>query len=108
MTSPRICTRCVMDTSDPDIVFDDNGHCNHCRRFLRGVGELRAGSAERVAELDRALAAVKERGRNKSYDCVLGLSGGLDSSTTALLAKRHGLRPLVVHLDNGWNAEVSV
>lgn len=104
----QICTRCIMDTSDPDIVFDAAGVCNHCQTHREkrrlAVVEGDAGRAKFAAMVEQVRAA----GRRSEYDCVLGVSGGIDSAYLALLAKRHGLRPLLVHLDNGWNAEVSV
>ena len=102
------CTRCVMDTSDPDITFDASGHCNHCSDFFARI----AKQTYRGEESDRKLAALVERikqaGRGKAYDCVIGVSGGIDSSYVAYLARSHGLRGLAVHLDNGWNTDIAV
>lgn len=100
----RICNRCIMDTTDPDIHFDEQGFCNHCTEFL----ETRLRYSYRGAESDQALVAliqeIKQKGKGRSYDCVVGLSGGVDSSFTAWKAKELGLRVLAVHLDNGWNS----
>lgn len=105
----RICTRCVMDTSDPDIVFDEAGVCNHCHRYDRLVQQRLAASAEeRSHRLATLLAAIKADGKGKQYDCVIGVSGGVDSTYVAYLTKQYGLRPLAVHLDNGWNSELAV
>lgn len=97
-----------MDTSDPLIRFDEEGNCNHCTDFLENrlsVIREAQSSEDSVAELfDRVRAA----GRGSRYDCVVGVSGGVDSSYVALLAARHGLRVLAVHLDNGWNSRIAV
>ena len=98
-----------MDTSDIEIEFDDAGICNHCRTydFLTGL-EVHRGS-EGLAKLEAFAAQVKEAGKGKRYDCLIGLSGGVDSSFVAYWTrKKLGLRPLAVHLDNGWNSEVAV
>lgn len=103
----QICTRCVMDTSDPWITFDAEGRCNHCTEFL----SVRAGLINRSADaapLEQLFDRVKSAGRGRKYDCVIGMSGGVDSSYVALLAKEYGLRVLAVHLDNGWNSPVAV
>ena len=108
MTGYRQCTRCVMDTTDPDIRFDSNGFCNHCTEFLKS----RSGVSNRAEVGDRTLRAIVSRikaaGRNKPYDCIVGISGGVDSSYVAYLSKSLGLRPLAVHMDNGWNSEEAV
>jgi N-acetyl sugar amidotransferase len=104
----QICTRCVMDTTDPLIVFGDDGHCNHCTDFLANrIGVITApkpGDAELAALFDRVAAD----GRGRDYDCVVGVSGGVDSSYVAARAAEHGLRVLAVHLDNGWNSKIAV
>lgn len=106
MIEPRICTRCIMDTTASDIDFDDQGRCNYCCDFLARMGRtgLVATEAQRYSLLQR----VKQDGNGKTYDCIVGLSGGVDSSYALLLAVQHGLRPLAVHLDNGWNSELAV
>lgn len=105
----RTCTRCIMDTSDPEISFDANGVCNHCRR----VEETLVGKTwfphEGRPKLDTIVAKIKEEGRGSDYDCVIGLSGGVDSSYLAWVVVRElGLRPLAVHVDAGWNSEIAV
>lgn len=104
----RICSRCVMDTSDPEIVFDAGGVCNHCHRFLTTEKHYRRPEAVLQAELEAAVAAIRRRGRGHRYDCVLGLSGGADSSYLAWLAAHYRLRPLLVHMDNSWDSELAV
>lgn len=107
-TSYRMCTRTVMDTTDPEITFDADGVCNHWHEYQQLV-RTRLPSADRAeAELARTVALVKARARGRQYDCILGLSGGTDSSYLAHLARSLGLRPLVVHFDNGWNSELAV
>ncbi len=104
----RVCSRCVMDTSDPEIEFDAEGHCNHCNEFL-AITKSRAyqGSAS-DEELQRQVNRIKYINRNADYDCILGISGGVDSCYAAYIAKTLGLRVLAVHMDNGWNAEEAV
>lgn len=104
----QICTYCVMDTSDPEIAFDADGRCNHCRDFEKLPGTRWFPDEEGARRLDAMIDRVKIEGRGKEYDCVLGLSGGIDSSYVALKAKEWGLRPLVVHVDGGWNSELAV
>ncbi len=107
-TGYRICTRCIMDTTDPEITFDEDGVCNHCHDYEHRVStEVFAGAKGRQL-LAKAVAQIKREGEGKKYDCILGLSGGVDSTYVAYLTKKLGLRPLAVHLDNGWNSEISV
>jgi N-acetyl sugar amidotransferase len=104
----RICTRCIMDTSDSEISFDENGVCNHCHDYERRVAVevLAQPHGERV--LDEIADRIKREGRRGRYDCILGLSGGVDSTYVAYLTKQLGLRPLALHLDNGWDSDVAV
>jgi N-acetyl sugar amidotransferase len=99
-----------MDTTDPDIWFDESGVCSHAIIYDRELAEeVRATQAgERRGELERIIADIKKAGEGKPYDCVIGISGGVDSSYLALQAVRHGLRPLAVHFDSGWNSELAV
>lgn len=108
MTDYRICTRCVMDTTDPEITFDENGVCNHCHTYDRLVREhIVEGEAGR-RRLERLIADIKRAGQGKPYDCIIGVSGGVDSTYVAYLVKQWGLRPLAVHMDNGWDSELAV
>ena len=104
----RICTRCIMDTSDPDISFTDQGICNHCRRFDEELRPRWFPNAEGEQRLEKILETVRREGQGKEYDCIIGLSGGVDSSYMAYRVVRMGLRPLVMHVDGGWNSEVAV
>lgn len=102
------CTRCVMDTSDPEITFDVQGRCCHCTEYLEKRAGHKYSGTESDGRLDRMVESIRESGRGKPYDCVIGVSGGVDSSYLAYLAKERGLRPLAVHMDNGWNSEKAV
>jgi N-acetyl sugar amidotransferase len=104
----RICTRCIMDTSDPEITFDENGVCNHCHDYERRVAAEVFRPPLGHQMLAATVAQIKRDGRRKRYDCILGLSGGVDSTYVAYLTKRLGLRPLALHLDNGWDSDVAV
>jgi N-acetyl sugar amidotransferase len=105
----KICTRCVMDTSDPDIVFDENGYCNHCTNSLKLLKNNYADKEKNKQNLQEIVHTVKNEGKNNKYDCIIGLSGGVDSSYLAyVLVKEYGLRPLAIHLDNGWNSVQAV
>lgn len=105
----QICTHCVMDTTASEITFDENGVCNFCKGYdeLAKKTILRPIDV-RLKELNAAVAKIKELGKNDQYDCLVGLSGGVDSSYICYWAKQVGLRPLVVHFDNGWNSELAV
>ena len=97
-----------MDTSDPEIVFDGQGVCNHCHDYERLVSQkVLAGSAGREY-LEHLVESMKRDGRSKPYDCIIGVSGGVDSTYVAYLVKQMGLRPLAVHMDNGWDSELAV
>jgi N-acetyl sugar amidotransferase len=96
-----------MDESDPDIRFDPDGICNYCTDWLgRLKNETYVDHPTR--NINSLVTRIKETGRGQDYDCVIGVSGGVDSTYTAWLVKHHGLRPLAVHLDNGWNSELAV
>jgi N-acetyl sugar amidotransferase len=97
-----------MDTTDPDIVFDAAGVCNHCHRY-ETVARLRIIAPEqRKGRLDQLVTEIKSAGLGKPYDCIIGVSGGVDSTYVAWVVKDLGLRPLAVHLDNGWDSELAV
>lgn len=104
----QICSCCVMDTTDENIVFDDNGVCERCNEYkTRILPEWNYGRGHEK-ELMELISEIKEKGKGKEYDCILGLSGGLDSSYMLHLAvKEWGLRPFVFHIDAGWNLPVA-
>lgn len=104
----KTCTRCIMDTTDPDIVFDDGGVCSHCHRYDRVAGQRLVPLDQRKEKLAALVAEIKAAGQGKPYDCVIGVSGGVDSTYVAYIVKDLGLRPLAIHLDNGWNSELAV
>lgn len=104
----RVCIQCVMDTTDPDIFFDENGICNHCHEYNQANKLNVLSEEESRRKLEEVVATIKNDGRNKRYDCITGVSGGVDSTYVVYLLKQLGLRPLVVHLDNGWNSELAV
>jgi N-acetyl sugar amidotransferase len=102
------CSLTVMDNiADPDISFDEQGISNYYYDFKEAEKNLFTGAAGE-AKLHQLVNAIKERGNGKKYDCLIGLSGGVDSTYVAYLVKKLGLRPLAVHLDNGWNSELAV
>ena len=107
-TEYRQCTRCVMDTSDPDITFNEKGECNHCTEFLDKRERYKYQGTKSDTELTHLIEEIKLAGKGKEFDCVVGLSGGIDSSYAAYIARQHGLRVLAVHMDNGWNSEEAV
>lgn len=108
-THYRQCSVSVMDTvSDPDITFDDQGVCNYFHEY-REAEALRVFKGEEGRlRLERTAEEIRRAGKGKPYDCIMGLSGGVDSTYVAYLASRLGLRPLAIHFDNGWNSELSV
>ena len=105
----QMCSRCIMDTKDdPDIAFDEGGVCTHCVIY-DGISQARKALADkREPSLAALLDRIKGAGRKQEYDCVVGVSGGVDSTYVAYLAKQFGLRTLAVHCDNGWNSELAV
>ena len=108
MAEKKICTRCVMDTTYPGITFDQEGHCSLCNAYeeKKGVIGYRKGESEKT--LQALVQKIKEDNRDKEYDVILGLSGGVDSAYMAYLAHELGLRVMAVHVDTGWNMDVAV
>ncbi|RQO65703.1 LPS biosynthesis protein [Pedobacter sp. KBW01] len=105
----QICTNCVMDTSDSKIVFDEKGVCDHCNDFYQNTKPNWHTDEKGLAELDDTIKKIKKEGEGKDFDCILGMSGGVDSSYLLHLAvTKLGLRPLVFHVDGGWNSELAV
>ena len=102
----RECRRCVLDTSAADITFDSEGNCNYCSEFLRRFARDRQ-LINQSRELDELVERIKREHRGKRYDCVVGVSGGVDSSWVLVRAVELGLRPLAVHMDNGWDSELA-
>ena len=105
----QICTNCVMDTSDSKIVFDEKGVCDHCNTYYKDIEPVWNYGKGREKELSSMADKIKASGKSKDFDCILGMSGGIDSSYLLYLAKEKlGLRPLVFHVDAGWNTQLAV
>lgn len=108
MSQPtQICKKCVMDSTVPFISFDMDGVCNYCK-LHEDLDRQHPSGIEGEKILSNLIYRIKKEGSNKKYDCVIGISGGTDSTYTLYLVKKLGLRPLAVHYDNGWNTETSV
>lgn len=104
----QICTKCIMDTSDEEIVFDSNGVCNYCLYYDYYRNNQMKTGVEAERALDEMVSTLKKQSKG-DYDCIMGLSGGVDSSYLAWFAvKKLGLKPLIVHVDSGWNSELAV
>jgi len=103
----KVCTRCLMDDTVPGITFDENGECTFCKIHddLENKFPLNSETPQR---LDKLVAQIKSDGKRREYDCIVGVSGGRDSTYTLYNAVKLGLRPLAVHFDNGWNSEIAV
>lgn len=105
----KICTACIMDTSDPNISFDEMGVCEYCQNFASTIKPNWHADATGHSELMKISEKIKSYAKNKDFDCIIGLSGGLDSSYLAYIAKeKMGLRPLLFHVDAGWNTDQAV
>ena len=103
------CIQCIMSNrSDVCITFDDSGLCHHCIRYATTYSDRIEAADSRSEVLDKLVEKIKKDGRGNEYDCILGVSGGVDSTYVAYLVKSLGLRPLAVHLDNGWNSELAI
>ncbi len=105
---PKVCTRCVMDDTDPAVTFDEHGVCSCCHRYAeqKALRGYRPGQSE--GELAALTAEIKAAGAGKEFDCIIGISGGVDSAFLAYTAHKLGLRMLAVHVDTGWNSEIAV
>ena len=105
--SVQICSRCIYDERVSAITFDDNGVCCYCEQ-IDSLKEI-YGTAEKKGkkEFESIVSDIKKAGKGKKYDCIVGVSGGVDSSYMLYLAKKWGLRPLAVHYDNTWNSAIA-
>jgi N-acetyl sugar amidotransferase len=103
----RICSRCIYDDRVSSIYFDEQGVCNYCRQLEGLVKEYGTGQSKGERQFVEILDHIKKTGRGKRYDCIVGVSGGTDSSYLVYLAKEWGLRPLAVHYDNTWNSAIA-
>ncbi len=106
-TNLQVCTRCIYDERVASISFDAAGVCNYCHMVDDLVAEYGTGQPEGQRRVEETVATIKREGRGKKYDCVIGVSGGTDSSYMVYLAKEWGLRPLAVHYDNTWNSAIA-
>ena len=97
-----------MDTTDKFIKFNESGRCHHCLEYDEMEKKWNLPELVKNKKIDELFEKIKQKGQGQQYDCIVGLSGGVDSSYVAYLAKQYGLRPLCVHLDNGWNSELAV
>jgi N-acetyl sugar amidotransferase len=105
----EICSHCVMDATDAHISFDDKGVCDYCNNFQSHIAPSWQGGAGGERRLAEKAVQIRKAGEGKDFDCIIGLSGGLDSSYTAYIAKEvMGLRPLLLHVDAGWNTDQAV
>lgn len=104
----HMCNRCVMDTSDPDITFDEFGVCSNCRKAEYLLSKVNFSEKESRENLREISGRIKRNLANRQYDCIIGLSGGVDSSYAAYITNKVGLKALAVHFDNGWNSKIAV
>ncbi len=105
----QICTNCVMDTTDPDISFDEKGVCDHCQNYYSNIKPNWNTGEQGRRQLAEVIEKIKRDGKGRDFDCIMGMSGGADSSYMLhLIVKEFGLRPLVFHVDGGWNSELAV
>lgn len=103
----KICTRCIYDDRTPSISFDENGVCNYCRMVDDLIEEYQTGRPEGERKINQMIEQIKKDGQGKKYDCIIGVSGGTDSSYMVYWALEKGLRPLAVHYDNTWNTSIA-
>ncbi|MEZ7172916.1 N-acetyl sugar amidotransferase [Sporosarcina sp. OR05] len=102
----KVCTNCIMDSSDPDISFDENGVCDFCNSYKRNISPN--SDKKNYDDLINMATVIKEKSKNKKYDCIIGMSGGVDSSyLTYIVKEKMGLRPLILMVDTGWNLNVT-
>ena len=105
----QICKNCVMDTTDSKITFNNEGICDHCQTFYKDIKPKWDTGEKGEAKLIKLLDQIKKEGKNKDFDCIMGMSGGIDSSYLLYIMKeKYNLRPLVFHVDAGWNSQIAV
>jgi len=108
-TKYKVCRNCVMDTSDSKISFDDKGICDHCRTYYNDILPKWHTDEKGDKALKEIVKKIKNEGEGKDFDCLMGMSGGIDSSYLLyIMVKKYGLRPLVFHVDAGWNSQIAV
>lgn len=105
----QICTNCIMDTSDTTLTFDDRGWCDYCCNYHTSIAPNWHPGERGIAEIMPMIERIKQEGKGRDHDCLIGISGGLDSSYVAYIAKeKFGLHPLLFHCDAGWNSDLGV
>jgi len=105
----QICSNCVMDTTDTAIIFDDKGVCDHCNTYYSDILPNWHPNEKGHATLNGIITKIKKAGAGQDFDCIMGLSGGIDSSYLLyMIVSEYGLRPLVFHVDAGWNSQIAV
>ena len=109
MTEKRICVNCVMDTTDSKIIFDERGVCDHCNTFYNEILPKWHTDDRGDKALKKIVKKIKKAGKGKDFDCLMGMSGGIDSSYLLyIMVTKYDLRPLVFHVDAGWNSQIAV
>lgn len=109
MSGLRICTHCVMDSTDSKIIFDENGVCDHCNTYYKHIVPNWHTDEDGHRSLQKIVSKIKKEGKKKDFDCIIGVSGGIDSSYLLyVVTEIYGLRPLVFHVDAGWNSKIAV
>jgi N-acetyl sugar amidotransferase len=105
----RICVNCIMDTSDSNITFDERGWCDYCRNYYRNILPHWHPDERGEREIRPVMERIRREGEGRDHDCIIGVSGGVDSSYVTFLAKeKFDLRPLLFHVDAGWNSQQAV
>ncbi len=105
----RVCSKTVMDTTDPNITFNKHGESNYYTNFVKNISTSWKNDGSNFQELEKIANKIKKQGKNKDFDCIIGVSGGVDSSYLVYLAKEVlKLRPLIYHVDGGWNSRLAV
>lgn len=105
----KICENCVMDTSDSNIIFDEQGICDHCNTFKTKIEPFWHTNENGKLQLEEIVSVIKKESKGKDFDCLMGMSGGIDSSFLLYkMVTEFGLRPLVFHVDAGWNSQIAV
>ena len=103
------CSNCVMDSSDSKITFDENGICDHCQTYSESIASKWNPLQEKSIELNKLVRKIKSSGKKNQFDCLMGMSGGIDSSYLLhKMVTEYNLRPLVFHVDAGWNSQLAV
>ncbi|MED5476186.1 MAG: N-acetyl sugar amidotransferase [Candidatus Neomarinimicrobiota bacterium] len=109
MSKHQICNNCVMDTSDTKIKFNKDGVCDHCQTFYTKIKPKWHNGEKGHKKLLKIVKKIKNEGKNRDFDCIMGMSGGVDSSYLLYMMKeKYNLRPLVFHVDAGWNSQIAV